>query len=92
MDEINLENAILIVDEIHGIYVPKAFSRTVGHNMVTGATIEQFSILESGPDHEEYWEVWDEVLNDVIITDRNGMQYTLYQDGSVWAVPINNEQ
>lgn len=38
------------------------------------------------PDSEWYWEAWDSILNNAFWIDSNGIKYTLYQDGNLWAI------
>ena len=73
----------LLVDDHHGVYIPQVFAETVRRDLF-GETIsaEDYAILESGPDHEHYWDVWYEVLNSAETADG----VSLYQDGDLWAV------
>ena len=73
----------LMVDSHHGIYIPQIFAETVRRDLF-GETIsaEDWAILETGPDHENYWEVWDDVLNSAETEDG----ISLFQDGDLWAV------
>lgn len=86
------ENAILLVDSRHGIYVPQSFAKSIKRECVTNVTPEQWSILEQGPSNESladiYWDVWYEVENKAIIAEPStGAIYKLYQDGDLWLVP-----
>jgi len=73
----------MLVDSHHGIYVPQVFAETVRRDLF-GETIsaEDWAILESGPDHEHYWDAWDDVLMHAETADG----VSLYQDGDLWAV------
>ena len=52
---------------------------------------EDWAIVEAGPDHEYYWDTWDTVLANAQVTDENGVQYTLDQDGDLRLVPVGME-
>jgi hypothetical protein len=75
-------SATLFVDSAHGIYIPQHFAETVDRRQILYVTEEDWQILESGPDHEFYWDAWDSVLNNAETRDGG----VLYQDGDLWIV------
>jgi hypothetical protein len=77
----------LLLDGNRGIYIPKQFIDTYGVNEWEGITQEQRDIL-SNPEHEDYFEVWQEVLENAFIIE-DGIKHTLYQDGDLWLVAEN---
>lgn len=79
---------LLWLDDHRGRYIPRDFARSFDdrNNNVFGVTEEDWTILEAGPDHEYYWEVWDDVLNNATVT-MQGVTYTLHQDGALWLIP-----
>lgn len=83
------ENAICYADSARGIYIPQYFADSVRRELVRNVTDEDWTILESGPDHEYYWDTWDDVTSSAILTDDFGDTWTLYQDGDLWLVPAN---
>lgn len=76
----------LFLDEARGVYIPKAFADNVKRDRVTGVSDADYEILESGPDHEWYWDTWAGVCNDATLTGTDGIVYTLDQDGSLFLV------
>ena len=77
----------LLVDESRGLYIPQAFiNRYVGWE---GISDENSDILRAGPDHPEYMEAWDEVLENATWVDGQGIKFRLEQDGDLWAVPVD---
>lgn len=90
-DEIDLNDASLFADSNRGQYIPQYFAESIHRPFVANVSDEQWKILEAGPNSElyaeSYWETWDEVLNDAIINDPWGRQWTLYQDGDLWLIP-----
>lgn len=77
---------ILLCDSRHGVYIPQIFAETINKDLVSGVNEEQWSILESGPDHEFYWDVMCEVQDFAIIKDSEDREYFLYLDSDLWAV------
>lgn len=82
---------VLYASDRHGINVPKYFAQSVKRTCVKGVDDDEWAILEAGPEHEHYWEVWDSVLSAAEVTDHNGNVYSLYQDGDLWMVPQGME-
>lgn len=76
----------VLVDGLFGIYIPKRFAALYGP-ILEGVEEDNLEILMEGPDHPEYWEVWESVLRDAVIVDRNGQRYKIEQDGDLFAVP-----
>jgi hypothetical protein len=88
MDE-NTENWMCIADGARGIYVPQFFAE-MGLK-TEGVKAEDLAILAEGPDHEFYWEAWDDVLRDGVVILTDGQRCHLYQDGDLFLVPIETE-
>ena len=80
----------LLLDSNRGIYSPQAFAK-FDRSKIRNVTDEQWAILEAGPNHELYYDVWTEVLDNARIIDNHGTEYSLYQDGDVWAIPTTWE-
>lgn len=76
----------LFLDEARGIYLPKGFAECVLRANVTGVDGHDWLILEAGPDHELYWDVWTDVCANATLTGTDGTVYTLEQDGSLFLV------
>ena len=77
----------LFLSDARGIYIPQDFAQSIKRECVTGIPEEDYAILEAGPDHEWYWDVWSDVLGNAIVTDpQSGTVYTVYQDGDCWLV------
>ena len=90
-DEINLENAMLFLDSNRGVYIPQNFAEIVKRDCVSGVTEDDWNVLAAGPDHESYWDVWNDVESNARVTDPDsGIVYYLYQDGDLWLVPEVN--
>jgi len=74
-----------LLNGLRGIYVPQRF---VAHGGIAGIPEDDLAILRSGPDHESYWEAWEEALRFGEITIA-GTCYSLHQseEGDLFAVP-----
>jgi hypothetical protein len=84
---VDLSNAILLITDGFGIYIPKMFAIAYEGKLPDEDTL---NILRAGPDSEDYWDAWEDVLN-VVKVDFDGKMYDLYQAGDLWAVPCDNE-
>jgi hypothetical protein len=78
----------LWLSDSRGIYIPRDFALSFNDRAeaVRGVSAEDWAILEAGPDHAHYWDTWEEVLNDAIVT-MDGTEYFLHQDGDLWLIP-----
>lgn len=80
---------LLWLSDARGIYIPRDFATSFADRdkTVSGVEATDWEVLEAGPDHELYWDVWDGVLQSAVITDDKGVKYRLHQDGDLWLVP-----
>jgi len=76
-----------------GIYIPRDFAQsfTDRAKRVRGVSDENWAVLEAGPDHEQYQDTWTDVCDNAIVTDKNGVEYSVYQDGDCWLIPEGME-
>jgi len=89
----NKPEMLLWLNDSRGVYIPRDFAKSFAdrERSVSGIKAEDWAILEAGPEHEWYWEAWDNVLNDAIVTDDKGIKYRVYQDGICWLIPDGME-
>ena len=76
----------IYADASRGQYIPKFFADSIREDCVSCVTQEQFAALCDGPDNESYWDTWESVLNNAVIRDSAGNEWTLYQDGDLFMV------
>jgi hypothetical protein len=82
-------NAELFLNDSRGVYIPRDFAECVQFSAVRGVSTDDFAILAIGPDHKEYWEAWDTVLqNCTLVNQHTNVTYYLYQDGDLWIIPV----
>lgn len=73
-------------DECRGVYIPQYFAQSCNREMVTGVDQEDWEALEAGPENEQYWDAWDDVIRNATITSPDGKEGFLYQDGGLWII------
>jgi hypothetical protein len=84
---------MLWLDDHRGIYIPRDFANSFidRAKSVSGVSAEEWAVLEDGPDHEWYWDTWNDVEQNAIVTDEDGVKYRLHQDGALWLIPEGME-
>lgn len=80
-------SVVCLLNSSRGQYIPQNFAELFDMKE-WGISEEDASILLSGPDHEWYWEAWENVLDNAEFTDANGNKYKLHQNGDLWAYCI----
>jgi hypothetical protein len=80
------------LSDARGQYIPRDFANSFADRAkaVKGVSADQWEILEAGPDHEFYWDVWTEVCDSAQIFD-GSTEYRIHQDGDCWLVPVGME-
>ena len=86
-DEDSFANAIFAISDTTGIYIPQVYANSEFRKMTLNVTSEAWDILEQGPDNDYYWETWDDVINEAKVFI-DGDEYTLWQDGDLWLMPV----
>ena len=82
-----MQNGIeLLISGRNGIYVAQKFNELEfpKPKNVFGIDDEQREILASGPEHEQYNDVWWEVLMNFKYIDENKYTWHLWQDDDLW--------
>jgi hypothetical protein len=76
-----------IVDGHHGVYVPQVWAESYGSAAIESASVsaEHVTTLLAGPDHADYWESWDRVLESYQHETENETYY-LWQDGDLFEI------
>jgi hypothetical protein len=78
----------LYLSDARGVYIPRDFANDTKPECISGIESDTLDILKAGPDHEQYWDAWQEVLDGATLTDPvTGVAYTVYQDGDCWLIP-----
>lgn len=82
------ENMFVLIDGNKGIYIPRVFAQRWGDSCTKGISQEDIDILCAGPDHHQYWDVWDNCIDQIEFLF-DGALHTLYESGHLFAVPVN---
>lgn len=94
-------NAHLLVSDNHGQYIPQQFVRHFleyitnsfllvqpNGDFIPTSIFSDLEVVDKGPEQEWYWDAWNNVLDKVRLYYK-GTTYHLYQDGDLWAIPVN---
>lgn len=76
-----------IVDSHHGIYSGQVFAQSIPFEQISGMTKEDYDILLSGPDHENYIEVWADELQNVVVTGTDGKRWLVWENEGIFLYP-----
>jgi len=83
----------LYADSARGIYIPQHFAESVDRSCVSGIDLSDLDLLAEGPGiadcSQGYWDIWNDVEQNCILTDSNGQRWRLWQDGDLWLVPVD---
>ena len=86
---------LLWLSDARGVYIPRDFASSFANrdHDVIGVLEDDWIILEAGPDGPTglYWDAWEDVLNNAVVTDTRGVRYRLRQDGDLWLIPEGME-
>lgn len=80
MDSINF-----LISDSAGVYVPQRFAENYDLSLWSDIDPEDLTIIEQGPDHESYWDAWNNILNSATY-QHDGLTYHLHQDGDLYAI------
>lgn len=82
------KGSLLFCDGNAGVYVPQRFATEVNPECLSGVERADMDILAAGPDHAMYWDAWDNVERDAVVTEPDGRVFHLYQDQDLWLCPV----
>ena len=74
-----------LISSGYGIYIPQMFFEQEDFEK-WGLAKEEFQEL-ADPEHEHYWEAWEELLHNAEYIDKNGVRWFLEHDEDLWATP-----
>jgi len=72
-------NVEFLLDGNRGIYLPQDFAQNFNLSDWNINDPELEETLLAGPEEENYWEAWDEVLDNAYMEDDAGMTWRLFQ-------------
>jgi hypothetical protein len=79
----------LLLDDARGIYIPQAFAECFDLD-AWHVSPDDAAILAQGPEHDLYWDTWQDVLDNAYYmangqSDLTAGLWTLEQDGCLFA-------
>jgi hypothetical protein len=96
-------SVIHYLDGASGQYIPKRFAVETKRECISGVEPKDLDYLALGPGGclderqelqdgesvrgEFYWDVWQDVLDNAVVTDEDGNEFTLHQDDSLFLIP-----
>lgn len=86
-----MNTIILYSDDSRGIYIPKHFAESIHREYVQGIDLDHLDYLADSDNltDDGYWDVWQDVLDNCRLV-KDGKAYTLYQDGCLWLLDLDN--
>lgn len=90
-----MSNSHLLLSDARGVYIPRDFvegfaiagidGQEAAPNVWQGIRPEDAETCKN-PDAEWYWDAWNSILDSAYMIDKNGIRWSLHQDGDLWAV------
>lgn len=81
-----IKEPILVVSSALGIYIPQTFIQQANEGILKQVPQDVKDALLEGPDHEHYWECYEELLD---ISFKIGRQkFFLFPQEDLWLVPL----
>lgn len=65
-----------------GVYIPQHFAESMKPSQWRYIKDSDMDILKAGPDHSEYWDAWQDILDNAETIDGR----ILHQDGDLWVI------
>lgn len=85
----------LLVDSHHGIYIPQLFCQAYRPYITNFDQVkDDFNICLLNPECEHYFDAWDNLINNIELTNDKGEKFTigyLYDESDLWAIPEGYE-
>lgn len=85
----------LLVNDANGIYIAQVFCQTYAAYITNMDKVKaDFDTCILGPDNDEYWDAWADLMDNVEFTNDKGEKYTIGnwgEGGDLWAFPEGYE-
>lgn len=75
-----------VVDSHHGIYSAQVFAEKFNETRIEGISKEDWTILLAGPDHEDYFQVWADCLDNITV-DYEGKRWLVWENEGIYLYP-----
>lgn len=84
------DGIIVMTDSHHGVYAPQVFLQSLAAP-ITNVSQRDIDTVLKGPNdvkNEWYWEAWDSIEQNAVITSKNGDKFMIYQDGDIFLLNV----
>ena len=81
-------NVQLLLSDSRGVYIPQNFVEGFDLSKFKGIPDWARDCCLNGPETEGYWDAWIEILDSAVHTAADGRVFTLWQDGDLWLICI----
>lgn len=85
-----MNNTLLLCDSHHGVYLPSFW---VGNSEnIWNIKQEDWNYIANpeNVEKDDYWEVWESILNNAKYVDSTGKIWILHHDGDLFAVALDS--
>ena len=77
----------ILLNDHRGVYIPRDFVNNFEN--WHGISSDDISCLKEGPENENYWDIWQTVLDNAYYIDEKGNKWELYQDGDLFTYCVD---
>ena len=84
------DGIVIMTDSHHGVYAPQVFLQSLAAT-ISEVNQRDIDTVLKGPDdveNERYWEAWDNIEQNAVITSTQGEKYMIYQDGDIFLLKV----
>jgi hypothetical protein len=79
-------NAIELVDNHFGVFIPQVFMERYGY-LVNDRLTEEMKQDLTNPNNEYYWDAWETI--DGLVVTYEGKNYSIVHIEDLWLIPID---
>lgn len=84
-----MNNIIFLCDSHHGVYVPSFFCSHSENIWDINPEDWNYIANSENIENDDYWDIWNAILDNACYRDENGIIWTLHHDGDLFAVALN---
>lgn len=77
---------ILFADSSRGVTIPQHWLESINPDYWDTVTPWAREAISAGPENDDYWHAWEQVMESQHVKDVHGNEWTLYMDGDLWLV------
>lgn len=85
-----MNNVIILYDSHHGLYLPSVWAGNSENIWNINPGDWNYIANPENIEKDDYWDLWESILNNAEYVDNNGKIWTLHHDGDLFAVAIGS--